>query len=78
MTDHHTDAAVAAFDSLFGRPVPAPRTPGQDWFADIFLRPRCAACGYRSKTSKAGPKAKGLCVWCVARFMELEEQGALR
>lgn len=51
---------------------------GGERLIDLIMRPRCAACRYRSKTSKAGPKAKGLCVWCVARFMELEEQGALR
>lgn len=74
-----TNAVVSAVARALGPLLPPPpRTPGRDWFTGIFLRPRCAACGYRSKTSRAGRKAKGLCVWCVARFMELEEQGAFR
>lgn len=43
-----------------------------DFWATV-MRPRCELCGYRSRTSKASWKARGLCVWCVARLMDLLE-----
>lgn len=45
-----------------------------DELLELFIRPRCSLCNYRSKTA-VGPKKKGVCVWCARRVSMLEAGG---